>query len=78
MNIKNMIIKILMELLKIWLIMKHILMKDLIRKNIYQKINYILDSLPQIETYDNIVKDKFERIKSTRQRRNEIIAKKTN
>ena len=51
-------------------------MKDLIRKNIYQKINYILDSLPQIETYDNIVKDKFERIKSTRQRRNEIIAKK--
>ena len=56
--------------------MKHILMKDLIRKNIYQKINYILDSLPQIETYDNIVKDKFERIKSTRQRRNEIIAKK--
>jgi hypothetical protein len=28
-------IKILMELLKIWLIMKHILMKDLIRKNIY-------------------------------------------
>ena len=56
--------------------MKHILMKDLIRKNIYQKINYILDSLPQIETYDNIVKNKFERIKSTRQLRNEAIAKK--
>ena len=34
------------------------------------------ESLPQIETYDNIVKNKFERIKSTRQLRNEAIAKK--
>ncbi len=48
----------------------------------FDKKKYLLenqlhsDSLPQIETYDNIVKDKFERIKSTRQRRNEIIAKK--
>ena len=48
----------------------------------FDKKKYLLenqlhsDSLPQIETYDNIVKDKFERIKSTRQKRNEIIAKK--
>ena len=34
------------------------------------------ESLPQIETYDNIVKNKFERIKSTRQLRNEAIAEK--
>ena len=48
----------------------------------FDKKKYLLenklhsDSLPQIETYDNIVRDKYERIKSTRQRRNEVISKK--
>lgn len=45
------------------------------QKNIKVENKLHIDSLPHIDTYDKILKDKSERIKSVRKERNERIAK---